>query len=331
MNRPKTEAAIVKAFRVACGSYVSGESLASGIGVSRAAIWKHINAMRKKGYEIEATPKLGYRLMSAPDSLHAEQIVSLLTTRIIGKEIVHFDIAGSTNDEAKVLALKGVREGTVVIAEQQTNGKGRLERFWVSPKGGVWLSVVLRPRIIPMVASRLPIMSAVVVAKTIELMGINPEIKWPNDIVVNGKKVCGILLELAAQPDRIDYVVVGIGVNANFELASFSDELKDFSTSLMMISGHRIDRVQLTANLLSLLEKEYDRFVAGDWDGIKGDWLKRCGMLNSLITLDTFDGEITGKFIGIDDYGALLLKSFNGEVGSYTAGDVTVKKQPMSP
>jgi BirA family biotin operon repressor/biotin-[acetyl-CoA-carboxylase] ligase len=326
VRQPKTEAAIAKAFRDARGSYVSGESLASSIGISRAAIWKHIKALREKGYEIEASTKLGYRIVSAPDRMFVEEIAPLLTTQSFGRRIIYFSSVGSTNSEAKALAAKGACEGTLVVAEEQVNGKGRLDRLWVSPEGGIWLSIVLRPHLTPAVASRLTIASAVATAKAIEFIGVKPEIKWPNDILINRKKVCGILLELAAQPDRIDYVVIGVGINANFDIRNLPGESRNFATSLLTETGKRIDRAQFVAYLLSAFEKEYYRIDAGDWNSTKSDWLSRCMMLGKQISLGAHNGEITGKFIGIDDSGALLLESFYGEVKSYTAGDVTVKK-----
>jgi BirA family biotin operon repressor/biotin-[acetyl-CoA-carboxylase] ligase len=173
-------------------------------------------------------------------------------------------------------------------------------------------------------------MSAVAVAKAIESLEIRPRIKWPNDILIDGKKVCGILLELAAQPDRIDYVVVGIGVNANIEFADLPESSRNVTTSLAAVLGERINRVQFTADLLSAFEKECERIDTGDWAGIKADWLQRCLMTGKQVTLSMMSGEVSGRFAGIDDNGSLMLESMQeqtlGQIKSYSAGDVTVKK-----
>jgi BirA family biotin operon repressor/biotin-[acetyl-CoA-carboxylase] ligase len=317
----------VNAFKSAGETYVSGEQLAATLGISRAAIWKAIKNLRDKGYEIEASPRLGYRMMSSPDILTPEEITPLLTTKLFGKKIEHFDSVASTNNEAKALARKSAREGTVVVAEEQTGGKGRMDRSWVSPKGGVWMSIILRPPVAPVLASRFAIMSAVAVAKSIKTIGADSQIKWPNDILVDGKKICGILLELAAQMDRIDHLVIGIGVNANFDAGVIAGGGVGNSTSLLTEIGTKIDRARFVADLLFKLEEEYERIISGNWDGVKNDWLKLCPSVGDQIALITFNGEISGKLVGIDDYGALRLQHLDGEIKSFAAGDVTVKKR----
>jgi BirA family biotin operon repressor/biotin-[acetyl-CoA-carboxylase] ligase len=317
----------VNAFKNAGNTYVSGEQLASTLGISRAAIWKAIKNLRDKGYEIEASTRLGYRLLSSPDILRSEEISPLLATKIFGKRIEYFSVVISTNSEAKAIAQKGAQEGTVVIAEEQTGGKGRMDRSWVSPKGGIWLSIVLRPPVTPILAPRFAIMSAVAVAKSIKTLGIDPQIKWPNDILVGGKKICGILLELAAQMDRIDHLVIGIGVNANFDTGILVEGGASNPTSLLSEIGVKIDRPRFIAELLLKLEEEYERIISNDWESIKNDWSEFCLSVGDNITLITLNGEINGKMIGIDDYGALRLQLLNGEIKSFASGDVTVRKQ----
>jgi BirA family biotin operon repressor/biotin-[acetyl-CoA-carboxylase] ligase len=327
VKRVATEPAVVNAFKAAGNTYVSGEQLAATLGISRAAIWKAIKNLRDKGYEIEASTRLGYRMLSSPDTLIPEVVTPLLTTKTFGKRIEHFDFLASTNNEAKALAQKGAREGTVVIAEEQTGGKGRMDRSWVSPKGGVWMSIILRPPVAPVLAPRFAIMSAVAVAKSIKTIGVNPQIKWPNDILVDGKKMCGILLELAAQMDRIDHLVIGIGVNANFDAGVIAGGTVGNFTSLLTEIGIRIERAPFVADLLLKLEEEYEKMISGGWDRVKNDWLELCPSIGDEITLVTFNGEIGGKLAGIDDYGALRLQLLNGEIKSFAAGDVTVRKQ----
>jgi BirA family biotin operon repressor/biotin-[acetyl-CoA-carboxylase] ligase len=317
----------VNAFKNAGDTYVSGERLAATLGISRAAIWKAIKSLRSKGYEIEASTRLGYRLLSSPDILRSEEISPLLATRIFGKRIEYFSSLASTNAEAKAFAREGAQEGTVVIAEEQTGGKGRMDRPWVSPKGGIWLSVILKPSITPVLAPRFAIMSAVALAKSIKTLGIDPQIKWPNDILVDGKKICGILLELAAQMDRIDHLVIGIGVNANFDAGKLVEGGASNPTSLLTEIGAKIDRPRFAAELLLKLEEEYARIISDDWDSIRDDWLGFCPSVGDQITLITLNGEINGKMIGIDDYGALRLELLNGDTKSFASGDVTVKKR----
>jgi len=322
-----TEVAIIKALKERDGRYVSGEDLAKESSVSRAAIWKHIRALKNKGYGIEATPRLGYKLVSSPDLLLPEEVMPVLKTDFTGKKIVHKSAIASTNNLAKELAEKGAEEGTVVIAEEQSCGKGRLDRSWSSPPGGIWLSVILRPQVLPLEASRFTLLAAVAAAKAIENLGIEPEIKWPNDILINGKKVCGILLELSAQPDRIEYLVIGFGINANIDKKEIPQESRDRATTLVEVSGRRIERRLLVADLLYELEAYYRRLLGGEWRNILVDWMSRCKMLHQNISLSTLQGEVEGEFTGVDDFGALRMKLSDGAIKTFTAGDVTVNKR----
>ncbi|MCL6471294.1 MAG: biotin--[acetyl-CoA-carboxylase] ligase [Firmicutes bacterium] len=326
MKKQSTEVAIIKALKKHDG-YLSGEELASESSISRAAIWKHINNLRGKGYEIEAVSRLGYRLVSSPDILIPEELIPILKTKYIGKRIVHETVVDSTNNVAKVLAEDGEKEGTVVVAEKQSRGKGRLNRSWSSPMGGIWLSVILRPNILPAEASRFPILAAVTTAKTIETLGIKPEIKWPNDILIKGKKVSGILLELTAQADKIDYLIIGFGINANFSLSRIPQDSRKHATTLSEALGRKINRREFVASLLFELEQGYNRLLDGDWKGIQKDWISRCTMLHKNISLSMLYGAVEGEFVGIDDYGSIRIKLPKGGIKSFAAGDVTVKKR----
>lgn len=319
------EMAVVKALREHKDHYVSGQDLAARSRVSRAAVWKQIENLRAKGYVIEAAPRRGYRLVSSPDLLIAEEVVPLLTSTRIGHSFVHRRVVDSTNDLAKELAEGGAAEGTVVIGEEQAAGRGRLERGWASPRGGIWLSVILRPPIAPLEATRFTLLAAVVVAKAIETLGLTPQIKWPNDVLIDGKKVCGILLELTAQADRIEHLVLGFGVNANVAIADIPHDARGRATSLTEVLGAPIERAPFVATLLAILEEEYERLLAGDWEGVLGDWLARCNMLNKRLTLAAAQGTVEGVFAGIDDFGALRMRLADGEVRAFAAGDVTVQ------
>lgn len=324
MQDYSTEMIIIKALKEQEGRYVSGEDLARKSSITRAAIWKQVKSLRNKGYGIEAAPRRGYKLVSSPNLLIPEEITLLLETEFIGRRIVHKNITASTNNLARELAEKDAKEGTVVIAEEQSRGKGRLDRRWSSPLGGIWLSVVLRPQVLPSEASRFTLLAAVAAAKAIEKLGVEPKIKWPNDILIDGKKVCGILLELSAQSDRVEYLIIGFGVNANIDINAIPEESRDRATTLALSTGNEIDRCKLVADLFLELEREYRRLMAGEWDDILNDWLKRCSMLQQTISLSTLHGVVEGEFVGVDRVGAIQIKQAGGEVRSYAAGDVTI-------
>ncbi|MHB8840795.1 MAG: biotin--[acetyl-CoA-carboxylase] ligase [Candidatus Aquicultor sp.] len=330
MEGRSTETAVIKALKEKDGDYISGEDLAAQSSVSRAAIWKHIKSLRQKGYEIEAAPRRGYRLLSSPDELFAEEILSHLATTTFGRTIVYKDMVDSTNRYAKALAENGEEEGTVVIANEQRQGKGRLDRSWVSPPGGIWLSIILRPAILPQEASRFTLLAAVAAARAIETVGLSPEIKWPNDILIGEKKVCGILLELSAQSDRVDYLVIGLGINANNDIDTIPIDSRDHVMALATALGKKIDRRSLVAALLLELENWSEILLAGGWQEIKDEWTKRCRMLGRHITLRMLHGEVEGEFVGIDQFGALQIRLPGGDTKTFAAGDVSVKKQRLT-
>lgn len=306
--------------------YISGEELARSAGVSRAAIWKHIKNLREKGYEIEAAPRRGYRLVSSPNALIPEEILPLLKTRYLGRNMVYRAAIDSTNAFARELAEHGAVEGTVVIAEEQIQGRGRLERAWASPAGGIWMSVILRPQLLPAEASRFTLLAAVAVAKSLEGLGVAPQIKWPNDVLLDDKKVCGILLELTAQPEKIKYLIIGLGINANFEAERLPENSRARATTLYDFLGKEVERPVLVAALLCELEREYDRLTKGNWSEIVADWMARSNMLGRQIALETMHGVVEGEFVGVDELGAVRIRLAGGAVKTFAAGDVTVKK-----
>lgn len=326
MKKHSTEMAVIKALKEIKDGYISGEVLAEKSSVSRAAIWKHIKSLRENGYEIQAVPKMGYKLISSPNALLPEEIMPALETESFGKKIVYRKIINSTNSFAKELAENGADEGTIIIAEEQNQGKGRLNRSWASPIGGIWLSIILRPQMLPIEAVRFTLLAAIAVAKAIENLGIKPEIKWPNDILIDGKKVCGILLELSAEMDRIDYLIAGFGINANFRVAEIPEESRGSATTLYEAIGRDVNRHQLVADLLLELEKGYWMLLDGGWNEIRDQWLSRCGMLNKTISLSTLQGIVEGEFIGVDEFGAIRMRLPQGDIRTFSAGDVTVKK-----
>src|SRR5450756_69336 len=227
---------------------VSGAELAEQLKISRAAIWARIEELRKLGYDIEASPHFGYRLVSSPDALHADDLLARLgKTKIIGRDIRVFEQTTSTNDVIEKLARDGVKEGVVVFAESQTKGRGRLGRKWMSPaRRGLWFSILLRPDLRPQDATRLTVASATALRRAIESQtGLKAEIKWPNDILIHGKKVAGILTELSAELDQVKYVILGIGVDVNLSLGDFPAELRKLATSLKVELGKPVSRPEL--------------------------------------------------------------------------------------
>jgi BirA family biotin operon repressor/biotin-[acetyl-CoA-carboxylase] ligase len=222
--------------------FLSGEKIGEKLGVSRAAIWKYINVLKEEGYGIESVPKQGYRIVSVPDVLTYEEIKEYLSTKFVGRNICYFDTISSTNMEAKRIALKNP-EGTVVISEEQAKGKGRLDRNWVSPpKKGIWMSMILKPETEPTKVAKITLLGAAGVNKALEDMGIYSKIKWPNDIVIDGKKVCGILTEMSCELNMINYVIMGIGINVNMDREDFSENLINKATSLKIEQNKEINR-----------------------------------------------------------------------------------------
>ena len=315
----------VLALLCAAGSdFVSGEELSRTLAVSRTAVWKQVNNLRKLGYAIAAEPSRGYRLAPSPDSLHAAALQHLLTGARIGARIVALAETTSTNAVAFRLAEEGAAEGTVVIAEQQTGGKGRLGRVWASPPGvNLYCSIILRPPIQPVAAPQLTFLSVIAVARAMEkLTPVLTRIKWPNDLLVNGKKIAGLLNEMSAETDKVNFVILGIGVNLNMDAAQFPAELRHPATSLFLETGSRVDRTEFARVLLEELDTLYAVFLEQGYDPARQEWLERSRLAGALVTV-TDNGTVRrGRVSGIDAYGALLLDS--GE--QILAGDVVINE-----
>jgi biotin-[acetyl-CoA-carboxylase] ligase BirA-like protein len=247
-----------------------------------------------------------------------------LQTDFIGQGIHHFNEVTSTNDVAKELAAKGAEEGTVVVSERQTLGRGRLGREWASPQGGMWFSMVLRPKVAPKDASKLTFVAAVAVTKLIrEMFDLEAEIKWPNDILIGGKKVCGILTETSTKGDAVDFVVAGVGINANVSLNSFSEELRDSLTSLKKELKEEINREKFMRALLEELERYYVMFTQKKFDLILGEWRNLAGFLGQYVEIKSFDEEFIGRAVDVDQDGALMVKLRDGTVKKVLSGDIT--------
>ena len=321
----KTKEEILRLFKAKKGQYLSGSDLSQKFLVSRTAVWKEINLLRGEGYLIEAAPRRGYRLIRVPDLLLPAEIRYDLETKILGKEIHHFKEVISTIDIARDLAAQGHPEGTLVVAEVQTAGRGRLERKWFSPPGGIWISLVLRPNILPMDAPKITFLMAVAAAIAIEgQTGIPAKIKWPNDILIKGKKVGGILCEIDAEPDRVIFAILSLGLNANVDSDEFPPEIRTVAASLKQATGEKIDRVRLLRNILENLEKNYSQAKKSNFSSTLSQWKDLCDTLGKKIKISTPYGVFEGLAQDIDEHGALLLKLPSGEVKSFASGDATV-------
>jgi BirA family biotin operon repressor/biotin-[acetyl-CoA-carboxylase] ligase len=318
---------ILKLLKDSGNNFVSGEKISTELGVSRAAIWKYINVIKEDGYEIEAISRKGYRIVSSPDILTFEEIKNFLNTEYIGKNIIYCDSIGSTNSKAKELAEAGQEHGTVVISEEQTLGRGRLGRNWVSPKyKGIWMSIILRPNIITENISQITLIGAAAVQKAIMEMGIKTGIKWPNDIVLNSKKVCGILTEMSGEVDHINYLVMGIGINVNLQEEDIPEGLKDVATSLTLESGKHIERKLLLANVLNIFEELYSDFVKNA--SIK-ETIEICRensiLIEKEIQLVNRGKVTTAKVIDISDQGELVVEDCRGTIEHIVSGEVSIR------
>jgi BirA family biotin operon repressor/biotin-[acetyl-CoA-carboxylase] ligase len=318
---------ILNMLRKYSNEYLSGEEISRQLAVSRTAIWKHMQTLKQAGYEIEAHPRQGYRLKSIPDRLLPDEIRDHLSTVTLGQqEIYYFDDIGSTNNEAKKQASLGCHEGAIVLSEMQNSGRGRISRSWFSPAGkGIWLSVVLRPPFHPYDAPKCTLMAAVAVTKAIrKVTKVECGIKWPNDILYEGKKIVGILTEMNAEMDVINHVVIGMGINVNIKQQEFPEELQTIATSLSIASGQTVDRLLLLQEILVELEREYNNVIQQGFLPVLEEWRKLSVTLGQ--TVDVLGGskQFSGLAVDIDNDGALLVQT-EDRIEKIIAGDVSIR------
>ncbi|RQW77707.1 MAG: biotin--[acetyl-CoA-carboxylase] ligase [Geobacter sp.] len=324
-NLTSIDQRMLEAFR-AEGKVVSGEELSTLLNVSRTAIWKHIKALRAFGYNIEALPSQGYRLLSSPDILIPTEIQAGLATSRAGKNIICLPETDSTNLVAFRLAEDGAEEGTVVIADAQSRGKGRLGREWVSPRGvNLYCSVILRPSIPPFSAFHLTFLSAVAVARAVErTASLSTRIKWPNDILVNGRKIAGLLNDMSAETEKINFVILGIGVNLNMRREQFPGDLRHPASSVLLEGGKEVRRISFVHALLAELDFLYDLYLTEGESPIRKEWLDRCRIIGQTVTVSSRDAELTGTVTGVDESGALLIRLPDGREERVLSGDVKI-------
>jgi BirA family transcriptional regulator, biotin operon repressor / biotin---[acetyl-CoA-carboxylase] ligase len=317
------EERLMERLRDAGGQFVSGTEIAELLGVSRAAVGKRVTALRARGYEIEAVHNRGYRLVNEPDSLEPAAVGALLTTAWLGRVYLRHRTLSSTNDEAARLAADGAPHGTVVLADEQTSGRGRLGRPWRSPAGeGLYFSAVLRPRLTPAAAPPLTLAAAVGVAEGVRgFVGRPPTLKWPNDVLYDGRKLCGVLSELSVEGARVRHVILGVGINVNTE--TLPQEL-DRATSIRQARGDVVRRSLVLASVLGALERWIDRLVADGPRPVLDAWLTYADWIGQPLTVTTPQGELRGVALGLDEGGALRLRREDGSEIAVTAGEVSL-------
>ena len=305
--------------------FISGEDISDEIGMTRAGVWKYINTLREDGYDIESITGKGYRLISSPDILSYDEIEKYLNTEFIGRDIRYFACVDSTNRVAKELAMN-VEEGTVVVAEGQTHGRGRIDREWISPKKkGIWMSVILKPELEPYKLSKITQIGAVALFKALEKMKIKSQIKWPNDILINGKKISGILTEMSSELNMVNYIVMGIGVNVNLDGKDIPDDLKYKATSIKIEEGKSICRKMLTANILNEFEKYYIDFKEnGEIKKVVEVLNNNSALIGKEVRVVNSNKERIGRAIEINQNGELVVEFEEGIENIYS-GEVSIR------
>ncbi|MGN0106304.1 MAG: biotin--[acetyl-CoA-carboxylase] ligase [Hominilimicola sp.] len=298
--------------------YISGERISEQLNISRAAVWKHIKKFKEDGYEIESVTNKGYLLISSPDLITESGITSGLTTEFIGQKLFIYDETDTTNERAK--ANSAEPEGSVFIAEVQTHGKGSRGRGWVSPRGtGIWHTILLKPDISPLEVSQITLVAGLAVCKAI---GLDAKIKWPNDIVIGGKKVCGILTEMSAEMDMVNYVVCGIGINVNTE--SFDKEIEHRATSMYLESGVKYRRDEIIARLMNEFEYYYKKFLNEGLGAILDEYKSHCVTIGRDVSVIFKKETVTGTAVDVDENGALVVETADGII-RVTSGEVSVR------
>jgi BirA family biotin operon repressor/biotin-[acetyl-CoA-carboxylase] ligase len=324
-GEPESSEELVLAFRAEAGDeFVSGEAISGKLGLTRAAVWKHVESLRAHGYRIDAIPARGYRLAEVPDRLTALELRPLLNTHDLGRTLEAHEELGSTSDRAKQLADEGAEHGTVVIAETQTAGRGRRGRSWASPaRRNLYFSVVLRPDLPPARAPELTLVASIAICEVLRQAGVEAGIKWPNDLLASGRKIAGILTELAAEMERVHWVVLGVGVNVNARREDFPEELRGEATSVLLERGQAAPRALFAAACLTSLEEWIDRHAEAGFGAVREAWRERTVTLGREVVVRADGREIAGTAEDNDESGALLVRSRAG-LERILVGDVTL-------
>lgn len=315
----KTEQKILEMLKEKPDDFVSGEDLSGALNISRTMVWKHVNALRDCGYTIESVTGKGYLLKDIPDLLLPAEIEKGLKTKFVGRQIHHFDTIASTNLRAREIAADSPN-GTVVIAEEQFEGKGRTGGAWASPPGGIYLSIILKPEIPPDHIHRLTLVTGVAAVEVLNEMGLDARIKWPNDILINEKKVCGILTEIDAEADVMNYVIIGIGINANTGLDLLPPITMLQATSLKEETGQVVDRIAITQRFLERFEQYYTTFLTDGFPSVITQWREYSSTIGRRVKIVTRFRTIVGEAVGVDHDGALIVELNGGTVEKEITG-----------
>lgn len=321
-----TKYEILRTLREKNGASVSGQELSDTLGITRTAVWKHIRALQEEGYQIEALNRKGYRLSGVPDTIAAREVGSRLTTHRMGREIRYFSTIDSTNQFAKKIAEEGAADGTLIIADEQTAGKGRSGRHWVTRPGeAASFTLILRPKLPPDKVSMVTLVMGLAVSNTVHaLYDVDAGIKWPNDVVLDGKKICGILTEMSAEINEVHYIVIGVGINAN--MTQIPQELMQTATSLELVLGRSVNRAQLLAVLMQEFEDLYERFEeTGSLKDMMEAYNRVCVNQDRPVRVLDPKGEYTGIARGIDEHGVLLVETEEGSLSRVSSGEVSVR------
>ena len=315
---------VLRLLRKHPSAFVSGEEIARHLKMTRTAVWKKVQRLRAAGYEIEASRRLGYHLVQSPDLLTPGEVLPGLKTRTFGRKVHYFPALPSTNTEAYQLALQGGREGEIVIAECQKKGRGRIGRPWFSPAFvNLYLSVILRPPISPHQASLITFVAAVATAEAVgRYSGVKPSIKWPNDILVKGRKMAGLLNEIHSEVDRVHFIILGIGINLNVDEGMFPKEIRSLATSLKREMGRRVSRKAFLHILLKEMERWFETFLKKGPVPILKAWRDRAQIAGKQVRISSLGEALVGRAVDVDSEGALLVEMRNGKQKRVVAGDV---------
>ncbi len=319
---------ILQRFLAAGNEPISGQQLADELNVSRTAIWKHMQTLQQEGYTFETIKKKGYQLIAKSEKIDDIQIAAHLTTERYGRKIYHFDEVTSTQLIAHDLVREDAMDGTVVIAETQTAGRGRMLRPWDSTAGkGIWMTVIIRPDILPFQAPQFTLVTAVAVVHAMRELfkKFTPVIKWPNDILINGKKSVGILTEMIAETDRVQALLIGIGINVHQQPEDFPEELQSIATSIAIEEGEQIDRALFVAKILYYLEKYSDLYIQHGFAPIKELWEQSSGTIGKMVRATTVREVIEGEAMGITESGVLEIRTASGEIKGVYSADIEIK------
>ncbi len=306
--------------------YLSGQDLSDVLRISRVAVWKHIKKIQTLGYTIESKQKEGYKLTTNSNLLLPWEIISGIKTKTLGQQAYYFDSIDSTQNQALKMADDQKNDGVIIIAEKQTGGRGRSGRKWISPKGGIWLSIILHPKFDISITTLFPIASSLALSYAIEkTCKISPSLKWPNDLTVKGKKLAGMLVDVSMQSNRIESLVLGVGINFNVNVKEIGKELKNtinyYGIASLSEQKNEVTAVELVQSFLLELEKIYELLNTNQTKKIISEWTKRSSTIGKKVEMDTVNGKIKGDAIKIDEYGRLIIKN-KEKISKVIAGDI---------